>query len=90
MSPIDASEPTIDRLLWVAELGMQARAAGATSDDNPYLVRLALPAATIKDRVTWFIHVAAWWRGWDDEDVRRRAEGRASPPFEAARPLHLH
>jgi hypothetical protein len=90
MNPPDASQPTIDLLLSVAELGMQARACGATSDDNPYLVRQALPAATIRDRVTWFIHVAAWWRGWDDEDVRQRADGRASPPFEAVRPLHLH
>jgi len=86
--PADAIEPMVDRLLRAAVEGSHARAFGISSDDTPYLQRHALPRATAKDRIVWFIHVAAWWRGWDDEDLKHRARGCVNLPPTLSAYLH--
>ena len=61
--------------------GALARSCGMSSNENPYVRSDALPPMTGQTREVWFLQCDAWWRGWDGEDERRRAErlGRPAP-----------
>jgi hypothetical protein len=52
--------------------GACSRSCGETSSKNPYLDPLWLPAITGQAFSIWFSNCDAWWRGWDQEDVRCR------------------
>ena len=59
--------------------GEQARTAGLSSAENPFLRSAAFPAASGQSEADWFYRCDAWWRGWDAEDSRLRS-GAGSPP----------
>lgn len=65
--------------------GGRACREGASSAINPYLQRDFMPSQSGVSEQAWFSACEAWWRGWDDEDERRR--GLRERQFEATRPL---
>jgi hypothetical protein len=52
--------------------GVLARACGITGAENPYLLRLDVSLLVEAGGPTWLGECNAWWRGWDEEDERRR------------------
>lgn len=55
---------------WSRE-GAAARAMGIPSSLNPYLHSDPQAAATSAQQAIRLTQCDAWWRGWDQEDVRR-------------------
>lgn len=55
----------------IQKAGVNARAAGRSRYDNPYLKTEATPSATGESANVWQDKCVAWMFGWDMEDTMR-------------------
>lgn len=51
--------------------GANARAAGRSELDNPYMKSDQMPGKTGEDLLTWSAKIDAWMLGWRAEDAMR-------------------
>lgn len=70
--------------------GILARATGHSACSNPYL-GIAVNQVDLShvQRAEWVDCCHAWWKGWDDEETRRRPLPLARHSPGAAPPLKL-
>jgi hypothetical protein len=68
-------------------MGRRAREVGASSSENPFLVKGAVADTAGHGEHDWMFRCNAWWQGWDAEDRRRLEirERRARAVSEAPR-----